>query len=322
VSARRDAVDSMTRHAGQPLPASNGASSTGAGSTGGAIVLLIVAMGLFSISDALAKQLTARLPALEVTWFRHVALLLTVLPLLVRYRGALRSRNLSVQIGRAIGLILSTVLFILALGALPIADATAMVFASPLFVTLLSAWLLREHVDAARWAVVAIGFVGVLIVMRPGTTAFQPAALLPVGSSIAWALALICTRKASETDGVATTMTHSALIAGALLTLVVIPGYVHPDAHEWLRLIAMALAWCGAQWLVVAAYQRGTASTLAPFQYSQLLFATALGVFVFGQWPDAVALFGIAVILACGAFAAWRSTRPIDPVAAEEEALR
>lgn len=286
------------------------------------IVMLIAAMGCFAASDALAKQLSARLPAVEIAWFRYLALLVTVGPLLLRERGALRSGRLGVQVGRALGLVGSAILFILALGRLPIAEATAMVFASPLFVTLLSALLLRERVDALRWAIVATGFVGVLIVMRPGTSAFQPAALLPVGSSIAWAVAVICTRKASETDGVATTMTHSALIGGVLLTALVVPLFVAPTGHEALLLVAMTIAWCAAQWLTVAAYHRADASTLAPFAYSQLLFASLLGIAVFGQWPDGVALAGIGVILGCGGVAAWRSVRPISARAAEEEALR
>lgn len=285
------------------------------------ILMLIGAMGMFSASDVLAKQLAARLPVVEIAWFRYLALLLTVAPLL-RGGASLRSARPLVQLGRALGLVGSAVLFILALDRLPIAEATAMVFASPLFVTLLSAWLLRERVDAQRWAVVAAGFAGVLIVMRPGTAAFQPAALLPVASSLSWAVAVICTRKASQRDSVATTMVHSAAIGALLLSVPVLPGFVRPDAHEAMLLAAMAASWCGAQWLTVAAYHRGDASTLAPFAYSQLLFATLLGVFVFGQRPDATALLGIAVILGCGGAAAWRSVRALGPRAAEEEAIR
>ncbi len=286
------------------------------------IVMLIAAMGCFAASDVLAKQLSARLPAIEIAWFRYLALLVSIGPLLLRHRGVLRSQRLGVQVGRSLALVASAVLFILAIGRLPIAEATAMVFASPLFVTLLSAWLLRERVDALRWATVAVGFVGVLFVMRPGTSAFQPAALLPVASSLAWAVAVICTRRASETDGVATTMAHSALIGAALLSALVVPVFDAPNAYEALLLVAMAVAWCAAQWLTVAAYHRGDASTLAPFAYSQLLFASLLGIVVFGQWPDAVALAGIGVILGCGGVAAWRSVRPISARAAEEEALR
>ncbi|HEY4067378.1 MAG TPA: DMT family transporter [Burkholderiaceae bacterium] len=286
------------------------------------MLLLVASMACFSVSDALAKQLTSHLPALEITWFRCLGLLISVMPLWRRERGALKSHRLALQIGRAAGLIGSAVLFILALGRLPIADATAMVFASPLFVTVLSALLLRERVAALRWAVVVTGFAGVLIVMRPGSSTYQSAALLPLGSSIAWALALICTRKVSQTDSVASTMTHSALIGCALLSLLVVPVFVRPTWPEAALLAAMTLAWCSAQWLTVAAYHRAEASTLAPFAYSQLLFSTFLGAVVFGQWPDAIAFFGIALILCCGAVALWESTRRIDAQAAEEEAVR
>lgn len=286
------------------------------------VAMLIASMACFAASDALAKKLTTRLPVLEVTWFRYIALMLTVLPLLRRDRRVLRSGHLAWQIGRALGMIGSAILFILALGRLPIADATAMVFASPLFVTVLSALLLRERVAALRWAILMLGFAGVLVVMRPGSSAFQAAALLPLGSSIAWAIAIICTRKVSETDGVAVTMTHSALIGCVLLTVMAIPVFVAPTAFELLLVLAMATAWCGAQWLTVQAYHRAEASTLAPFAYSQLLFATVIGVTAFGQWPDAFAFAGIGLILCCGAAAGWESARRLGARAAEEEAVR
>jgi drug/metabolite transporter (DMT)-like permease len=226
------------------------------------------------------------------------------------------------QVGRAFGLIASAIFFILALGRLPIADATAMVFASPLFVTVLSALLLRERVSPLRWTIVVMGFMGVLIVMRPGSASFQLAALLPVASSVAWALAVICTRRVSQTDSVASTISHSAVIGCAVLSVLALPAFVRPTLHEALLLVMMSVAWCSAQWLTVKAYHRAEASTLAPFAYSQVLFATAVGVLVFGQWPDVGAMAGIVLILSCGAVAVWEGARRIGLRAAEEEAVR
>jgi drug/metabolite transporter (DMT)-like permease len=267
------------------------------------IAMLIAAMACFAASDALAKKLATRLPAIEIAWFRYVGLLITVLPLLWSHRPP-RSVHTGVQVVRAIGMVASSVLFIMALDALPVAEATALVFASPLFVTLLSRLLLHERVDGWRWIAVAGGFLGVLIVMRPGSAAFHPAALLPVASSLAWAVALVCTRKASGRDNALTTITYSATIGVGLLTLVVLPSFVVPTAAEAALAALMAVAWSSAQWLTVGAYQRSDASLIAPFAYSQLLFAALLGYAMFGDVPDMVSLTGMGIIVACGALAA------------------
>src|SRR5690349_7589207 len=137
-----------------------------------AIVLTISAMACFSLADVFAKQLTARLPAAEIVWFRYVGLIATVLVLLRGRRQALRSSRLGLQALRACAMTGSAVLYILALGHLPIAEATALSFASPFIVTVLSVWVLKERVATIRWAVVIAAFAGVLIVMRPGTSGF------------------------------------------------------------------------------------------------------------------------------------------------------
>jgi drug/metabolite transporter (DMT)-like permease len=273
------------------------------------IATLVGAMACFSTSDALAKQMAHRLPAVEIAWFRYVGLMIALLAVW-RGNGPLpRSSNIQVQVVRAIGLVSSAVFFIIALRVLPIAEATALSFASPLFVMLLSALMLRERVGRLHWIVVCVGFCGVLLVLRPGSYAFEPAALLPMASSAAWAVALIYTRKAAAHDGVVTTIAYSAGLGFALLSLLALPQFVLPTRHEAILLALMALAWCSAQWLTVNAYHRGEASVLAPFAYSQLLWSNALGYLVFAHIPDALSLAGIGIILACGALGAWSATR-------------
>lgn len=276
---------------------------------GSAIAMIVGAMACFSVSDALAKYLTAFLPVAVIVWLRYLAFVLTLSPLLRQGPAVLRTRRPWLHVLRAVALVASAALFILALRVLPIAEATALVFASPLFVTVLSAWLLREHVDRMRWLIVFVGFAGVLVVMRPGSSAFHAAAVLPIGSSIAWAIGVICTRKLTAHDGVDTTLVYSGLIGFALLTVLAMPQLVVPPAEAIGAAIAMALAWSGAQWLSVHAYHRGHVSVLAPFSYSQLLWSSVIGVLVFRHVPDALSLAGIVTILGCGVVAVWRSTR-------------
>ncbi len=274
-----------------------------------AIVMIVAAMACFSTSDALAKYLTAFLPIVVIVWIRYLAFVVTLSPLLRRGRGVLRTRRPFLHVVRALALASSSALFIFALRVLPIAEATALVFASPLFVTVLSSWVLEERVDRVRWLIVVAGFAGVVVVMRPGSAAFHPAALLPVGSSLAWAISVICTRKLTVHDGVDTTLVYSGLLGFAVLTVLALPQIAMPPAEALGAAAAMAIVWSAAQWLSVHAYHRGNVSVLAPFSYSQLLWSTLIGVIAFQHVPDATSLAGIATILACGVFAAWWSTR-------------
>jgi drug/metabolite transporter (DMT)-like permease len=274
-----------------------------------AIAMVVAAMACFSTSDALAKFLTGMLPVAVIVWVRYLAFLVTLAPLLRRGRLVLRTRKAWLHGVRALALASSATFFILALRVLPMAEATALVFASPLFVTLLSAWLLNERVDAARWLIVAVGFVGVIIVMRPGSAVFRVEALLPICSSLAWAVSVICTRTLTVHDGVETTLVYSGLLGFALVSLVAVPQLTVPPVEGVIAAVSMAVVWSGAQWLSVHAYHRGNVSVLAPFSYSQLLWSTLIGVVIFRHLPDGASLLGIGIILACGVVAMWRSTR-------------
>ena len=279
-----------------------------------AIGLLLAGMCCFAASDALAKHLTTRMSVPEMVWFRYVFLVATIAPLIWREPALLRSRQPVFQVGRCLGTLSSALLFIAALGQMPLAEATAIAFASPVFVTVLSALLLKEHVDRPRWLIVGVGFIGVLIVMQPGSSAFKPAAMLAVASAMAWAMAVMFTRKVAETDSVSTTMSYTALIGLITMSAVALPSMRLPAWDDVPAIVAMGVAWCSAQWFVVSAYQRMNASVLAPFAYSQLLFAALLGWVIFGSWPSGHAMAGMAVILACGLAAAWLAQRQL-PVA-------
>jgi len=276
---------------------------------GSAIAMIVGAMACFSISDALAKYLTAFLPIVVIVWIRYLAFVVTLSPLLRRGRVVLRTRRPWLHFVRAVALAASAAFFILALRMLPMAEATALVFASPLFVTVLSAWLLHERVDRVRWLIVMVGFAGVLVVMRPGTATFHAAALLPLCSSVAWAISVICTRKLTARDGVDTTLVYSGLIGFALLTVLALPQIVVPPVEALGAAVGMAVVWSAAQWLSVHAYHRGNVSMLAPFSYSQLLWSTLIGMIAFRHVPDTATFIGIVTILACGVVAVWWSTR-------------
>ncbi|HEY6335349.1 MAG TPA: DMT family transporter, partial [Alphaproteobacteria bacterium] len=251
------------------------------------IVLILVAMVLFSFSDATAKFLTQSLPALEIAWLRFACFVAILLPALAKTgRQGIRSRRPSLQIVRGLSLVASSVLFVLAVRYLPMADATATSFVSPLFTTALAIPFLGERVGIRRWSAVVVGLIGVLIVVRPGTSAFHPAAILPILSAMSWAMAMVITRKMSHVDGIVTMLAYAAGVGFIVLSATLPFVWVRPTFGEIGLGIFIGVASTVGQWLIVQAYRRASASVLAPFSYSQLLWSGTLGFVVFGAVPD------------------------------------
>lgn len=272
-----------------------------------AILLVLCAVVLFSLSDVLAKLLRQSLPAVEIAWLRYVVFAGFAVLLTARGRFAgLRPKRPALQALRGLTLVGSAVLFITGLGYLPVAEATAIVFVSPAFITALSIPFLGEVVGIRRWAAVGVGLIGVLIVIRPGVGAFQAAAVFPLLSAMCWAATIIITRRMGATDRTETTLFWSALTGLAVLTAMVPFGFVLPTPGQ--AGIALALGLCASvgQYLVILAYRLVSASMLAPFSYAQILSTTGLGYLVFSAVPDAMTLLGTGVVILSGLYTAHR----------------
>ena len=273
----------------------------------GGIVLMLLAVVSFSCSDATAKYLAGQLPGFEVVWIRYIVFALMLLPAALRRGGAvLRASRPGLQLLRGLSMLASSMLFITCLPLLPLADATAIGFVSPLFITALSIPILGEQVGMRRWAAIAVGLIGVLLVVRPGTGAFQPAAILPILSALAWAAGIILTRKISGTDGTNTTLIYTAVSALVVISLIVPFNWVTPSLGQIGLGLVYGIFASGGQWLVVLSYHRAGASVLAPLTYSQLVWASALGFLIFNTVPDAWTLAGAAIIVASGLYTAHR----------------
>ena len=171
-------------------------------------------------------------------------------------------------------------------------------FRRALFVTALSIFFLGEKVGLRRWIATAVGLIGVLIILRPGTGAFHPAAFFPLVSALAWACTLIMTRMMSGTERAITTMTYSS-IAGLFILSALVPFvWVTPTWHDIAFGILIGVASTAGQWIVVLAFRYADASVLAPFSYTQLLWVSVLGFFIFGEVPDVYTITGAAFIVA------------------------
>jgi drug/metabolite transporter (DMT)-like permease len=266
------------------------------------IAMALVAMFLFSGMDGLSKYLAVDYHPIEIAAMRQFFTTLALLPFILRSPLALRTARPLLQIGRGLCMFCSSILFIFGLSHLPIADASAIGFVSPLLVTALSIPLLGEKVGIRRWSAVIVGFTGVMIVVRPGTGAFNPAALYPLASAAAWALGLILTRIMRNSDQVLTTIFYSTLvglvIGGAALPFV----WRTPDLAGLGLMAAMGLLSTISQTLLISAFARAAASILAPFSYSQMVWSTLIGYFVFATLPDALTWIGAAVVIASGLY--------------------
>jgi drug/metabolite transporter (DMT)-like permease len=274
------------------------------------IALVIAATVFLGCSDTTAKYLASSLPAVEIAWIRYFVFSLIMLPA-VLWQGpkrVLRSARPGLQIFRGFGLVTSSILFITGLRYLPVAEATATSFAAPLFITALSIPFLGERVGPRRWAATIVGLIGVLIVVRPGTSAFDPASILPLLSAFGWASAVVATRRTSAGDGAVTTLAYSAIVGVAVLSVLAPFVWIEPDWKSVALATFIGFAATTGHWLIVLAFRHGDASVLAPFTYSQLVWVTLFGWIAFGAVPDRWTLIGAAVIAASGIYTAHRET--------------
>jgi len=289
--------------------------STGTGLHAGAVqsqlrgTLLIVASTVFfACSDVITKELADVLPPVEIAWLRYATFALMVVPALALNGGGslLRSRHTGLQVIRGLGMVGSSILFTAGLPFLAVADATAIYFISPILIMALSVLFLGEVVRWRRWSAAFVGLVGVLIVIRPGTSAFESAAVLPLLGATSWAAAAVVTRRMSGQDHPLTTLAYSAIVGFIVLSAALPFTWVAPRWQEVLLGLAVGVLSTAGHWLVILAYRHANASAIAPFSYVQLLWATGLGYLAFGSLPDAWTALGAGIIAASGLYTAYR----------------
>jgi drug/metabolite transporter (DMT)-like permease len=272
------------------------------------IALILLSTVFLATSDTAAKFLSKTLPSTEIAWVRFVVFALIMVPAMLPGSPlyAMRTARPKLQLLRGLTLLGSSVLFITALRHLPIAEASATSFVAPLFVTALSIIFLSERVGIRRWIATAVGLTGVILILRPGTGAFQIAALLPIFSAFSWACTLVMTRVMSGREHAVTTMTYSSIVGVCVMSAMVPFVWITPNWNEVLIGLLVGVASTTGQWIVVLAFRYADASVLAPFSYIQLLWVSIFGFVIFGEVPDAWTITGAAVIVASGLYTAHR----------------
>jgi len=278
-----------------------------------AILLFLLAGLCLSSLDATAKYLVRDHALFLVVWARYAGQMLVVTPFAWQRAGPgfWRTRRPGLQLLRSTFLLAATFCFFGGLRYLPLAEASAIVFLAPIFVVVLSGPMLGEQPGRARWISVITGFIGILILVRPGSAIFHPAALLLVVAALCNGLFLVITRKLVE-ENAYTTLFYSALVGTVGLTLA-LPWEATegaPGLRELLQLLLLGLLAGLGHWLVIGAYNLAPASLLTPLAYLQIVWATTYGYVIFGQLPDRWSGLGMAIVVASGLWLALQERRP------------
>ena len=293
----------------------------------GALWALFATFG-FTTVDVIVKFLSSDYPHYQVTFLRTVVGMFVLLAVIVPLTGGgfdFRTKRLGWQLMRGACVVFANLCFFLALAAMPLAEAVAIFFVSPFLIALFSIFFLGETVGPRRWAAISVGMLGVLIVLRPGTAAFQPAALLPILAATGYGMLHILTRRIGDTESAAVltfyTMVVMLAVAGAAgLALgdgrfdvfdhpslaFLFRAWVWPAPFDAVLMAALGVVIALAGFAISQAYSRSEPAFIAPFEYVALPLSVLWGIVVFGEWPDGWALIGIALILASGMVLVWR----------------
>lgn len=277
------------------------------------IALILLALACFGTLDTTTKHVMLTVPLLLALWFRYMFQAVATTLVVVPARGwhaAWRTRHLPFHCLRGVLLLVSSLMAFLSLRYLPVGEFTAIVMISPLTVTLLAATLLKEHVSVLRWTLVAGGFAGTLVIIRPGGEAFTWASLLPLALVASNAWFQLITSRLAQTEDPLTMHLYTGWV-GTLLASITLPSVwtALDDPWLWAGLCFMGFMATVGHFVLILAYQRAAASTLTPYLYTQIAFAMLGGYIVFQHVPDHVSLAGMALIAACGAAGAWLTVR-------------
>lgn len=280
----------------------------------------LAALACFATLDTTTKYISTTVPVMMALWFRYAfqaaATTLVVLPL--RGRAVLRTRHPRFQLLRGVLLLITSLLAFFGLRYMPVGEFTAIVMIVPLVVTLVAARSLGERVSPLRWALVAGGFIGTLVIIRPGSDDFNWALLLPLGLVASNTWFQVLTSRLARYEDPMTTHLYTGWI-GMLAATIPLPFFwAHiPDLKLWACMALIGLMAGVGHFLLIMAYRRAPASTITPYLYAQIGFAMIGGWLVFSHVPDGLSLLGITMIAACGAIGAWLTVRenqmPVAP---------
>ncbi len=270
-------------------------------------------LGMFCVAglDTLAKLLGEGYGVVQIMFFRNFFGLF-VIAVLVWRDGGMRSLRTAQPLQHAIRgacALAAGLMFFTGLQFMPLAEAFAITFAGPVFIAALSVPLLGEKVGPRRWAAILVGFAAVLLILRPGSAAFQPAALLPLGAAFAYALVMIFSRRLSRGETTASILFWTAAIC-TVATAALLPfDWTTPTPRDWLLFFGLGVAGSLGMLFMVQAYRHAPAAAVAPFDYTILIWGLILGWLIWQELPDAGIWPGVGLLVACGLYIIHREAR-------------
>ena len=270
------------------------------------------AVALFACLDTTAKYLNTQMDSLQIAWARYTnAFVLTLIvsnPL--THRGLLRTRSPKLQVTRSLLLVGSTALNFIGLRWLQLDEALSIIFTFPLLVAIISGPMLGEWIGWRRWTAIGFGFVGVLLITRPGLGGMHAAALFTLGATFCYAFYAVITRIVSRVDSNQTSLFYANFI-GALAMLPVIPFVWQPPVNWVVVFLMVIIGVLGStgHYFLIAGHKLAPASVLSPFVYTQLIWVIVLGYLVFGQVPNSWTVAGAAIVIASGLYLLYRERK-------------
>ena len=273
------------------------------------IGLMCVAVLLFAFSDAAAKYLNGHMDTVQVVWARYISAFVLALFIVnpIRRPRVMRTSRPWLQLGRSTLLLVSTMLNFFALRYLQLDQAVAIIFCTPFIVAALGGPILGEWIHWRRWTAIGVGFLGVLLVTRPGAGGIHPAALLSVMGAFCYAIYSVSTRILARSDSNETTNFYSNLV-GAIAISIALPFVWTPQSDPVVILLmcTMGLFSGMGHYLLIIGHRLAPASVLAPFIYTEIVWMIALGFLVFGDVPNRWTLAGVAVVICSGLYLLYR----------------
>ena len=281
------------------------------------ILLLVFATFVFACQDAVTKHLAQTYATPQIIWIRYVffAVFATIVAgWHVPIKQAVKSTRPVLQVIRSLVILVEIGTFVVAVRVLSLVEIHAIMASFPLIVTAMSAVFLKETVGIRRWAAVLVGFIGILVILRPGLGVFRVEALIALAAAFLFALYQVLTKVAGRTDKSSTSMLYMAVVGAAVLTAIGPFYWIEPTPEAWLWLGVLSVTGVIGHSSLIYALSLAPASSLQPFNYTLLLWATIVGYLVFDNLPDLWTIVGGAIVVASGLYTIYRERRRAVPV--------
>lgn len=274
------------------------------------VTILVFAAFLFTLSVALIKYAGESIPVVQLIFLRQMGMLFMLFPALMSdVSSTVKTKRPLLQMTRVLFALIALFGGFTAVVNMPLADATAIGFAKSFFVTLFAIVILKEQVGPYRIAAVLVGFIGVAVMLNPGSDGFSVYGLYALAGAAAAGLVMVIIRLLSRTETSNSILFYQVLGVGSVTALPAIFGWVQPSPIEWILVLAIGVTSFFAQKANIFAYKHGEASLLASLDYIRLLFATIIGYFLFQQLPQATTWIGAAIIILAAVFTVYREAK-------------